>query len=311
VSELAKRWAVAGVGIPVVIVLLRLGGWALAVPLAALAALGAREVYGLASKRGVEPLSTLGAGAAATFVLLAAWQPTFTTFAPFGLALVGGASGLALVVAMSTRATEARPLEVVAVTLFGALYTGLALAFVPLLHALPDAWSAHARSGPAAAGGWDGLLVVALPLAATWLGDACAFFAGSAWGRGGLAPSISPNKSWVGVWAGLAGAGLAGVIWYLIASRFVGGLPFGAEPLWGPVAALSVGVLVGGAAIVGDLVESLLKRAAGVKDSGRFFPGHGGVLDRLDALVFTLPMAYVALVGAASLVGAPMPAGMS
>jgi phosphatidate cytidylyltransferase len=139
-------------------------------------------------------------------------------------------------------------------------------------------------------------VLVALPLAATWLGDAFAFFAGTAWGSGGLAPAISPNKSWVGVWAGLGGAGLAGVLWYLVADRVVAGLPDPVDPWMGVLAAAGVGVLLGLAAILGDLAESLLKRGAGVKDSGRFFPGHGGVLDRLDALAFTLPVAYAALV---------------
>jgi CDP-diglyceride synthetase len=71
----------------------------------------------------------------------------------------------------------------------------------------------------------------------------------------------------------------------------------------GPLVALFVGVSLGVAAILGDLVESLLKRQAGVKDSGVFFPGHGGVLDRLDALAFTLPTAYVAFVVAGTLAG--------
>ena len=137
---------------------------------------------------------------------------------------------------------------------------------------------------------WAGALVVALPLAATWLGDAAAFFVGSAWGKGGLAPSISPNKSWVGVWGGLGGAAVAGVVWFLVSGPRLPGLPVA-----GVLPAASIGALVGLAAIVGDLAESLLKRGAGVKDSGRLFPGHGGVLDRLDALIFTLPTAYAAL----------------
>jgi phosphatidate cytidylyltransferase len=131
-------------------------------------------------------------------------------------------------------------------------------------------------------------LVVALPLAATWIGDAAAFFAGRAWGKGGLAPSISPNKSWTGAWAGLTGAGAAGLLWWAIARDVLPGQPLG------PVSAAAVGVFLGISAILGDLAESLLKREAGVKDSGTLFPGHGGVLDRLDALTFTLPMAYAA-----------------
>jgi phosphatidate cytidylyltransferase len=137
---------------------------------------------------------------------------------------------------------------------------------------------------------WAGLLVVALPLAATWIGDAAAFFAGRAWGKGGLAPTISPNKSWAGAWAGLAGAAAAGVVWWAVARAVLPGQPLG------PVTAAVVGVLLGVSAILGDLAESLLKRGAGVKDSGTLLPGHGGVLDRLDALTFTLPMAYAAFV---------------
>ncbi len=282
-SELAKRWAVAGVGIPVVLLLLYLGGWVLALPVAGLAALGARELYGMAERSGVAPLSPLGAGAAAAAVLVAAWRPALPEFAALALALVVVTGVIALVTALKVRGPSGRPLEAVAITLFGVGYAGLSLAVVPLLHALPGRWGG--ASGP-----WDGLVVVALPLAATWLGDALAFFAGTAWGRGGLAPSISPKKSWVGVWAGLFGAGLAAVVWYYVAQAVVPQLPVG-----GPLVAASIGVFLGVAAILGDLVESLFKRASGVKDSGTFFPGHGGILDRLDALVFSLPGAYVAL----------------
>lgn len=301
-SDLAKRWAVAGVGIPAVLLLLRLGGWPLAVPVSLLAALGAREIYGFAERGGAVPLRGLGVGLGAALVLLAAWRPTFAGFAPLALGLLGAATAVALVAAMRVRGVAGKPLEVVAVTVFGALYAGLGLAFVPLLHALPAAWSASTpgASGP---GAWDGLLLVALPLASTWLGDALALFAGTAWGKGGLAPTISPNKSWVGVWAGLAGAGLAAVVWYLIADARVAGLPLASRSVAGALAALLIGVALGVAAILGDLVESLLKRQAGVKDSGTLFPGHGGVLDRLDALTFTLPTAYVALLVAGAFAG--------
>jgi len=289
VNELGKRWAVAGVGVPVVIALLYLGGWPVALFVAVFAALGALECYRFAARDGVRALEALGAAVAAGLVLAAAQEPTFSDFAPLALGLVGTLAVVGLVVALGWRGVAGKPLSVVAVTLFGTLYAGLSLAFVPLLHAMPvvRAWTTADQSGSVIR--WGGLVVVALPLAATWIGDAAAFFAGRAWGKGGLAPTISPNKSWVGAWAGLAGAGAAGVLWWFVARAV---LP--AQPL-GPIAAAAVGVFLGIGAILGDLAESLLKREAGVKDSGTIFPGHGGVLDRLDALTFTLPAAYAAL----------------
>jgi phosphatidate cytidylyltransferase len=285
VSDLTKRWAVAAAGIPVVVGLLYLGGWPLALPLAALAALGSMEVHRMAVLGGVPSIGGFGSAGATALVLAAAWQPTFRDFAPLATALLGLLVGTLLVVAIVARGPEDRPLSAVAVTLFGSVYVGLPMAFVPLLHALPEAhgWT----NGPA----WAGGLVVALPLAATWLGDATALYVGTAWGRGGLAPAISPNKSWAGVWGGLAGAGLGATLWFLVADARLPGLP-----VPGVVVAGALGVILGAGAIVGDLAESLVKREAGVKDSGAVFPGHGGVLDRLDALIFTLPTSYVALV---------------
>jgi phosphatidate cytidylyltransferase len=285
-SELGKRWAVAGVGVPAIIGLLYLGGWPIALVMAGLAAMGAWEVYRLAEGSGIAPLYGIGATSAAALVLLAAWSPTFAGFAPSALGLVGALTIVALVAAMRTRGPDRKPLEVVAITVFGSLYAGLSLAFVPLLHAMPTLNSWVDANGAA----WGGVAVLGLPLAATWIGDAVALFAGRAWGHGGLAPAISPKKSWVGVWAGLAGAAAAGVLWWAAAGAL---LP--RQPVESPLVAAAIGALLSVGAVVGDLAESLLKRGAGVKDSGTVFPGHGGVLDRLDALTFTLPMAYVVL----------------
>lgn len=285
-NELGKRVAVAAVGIPAVLALVFLGGWYLAVLAAIFAALSALELYRFCAGTEIEPLSAIGASAAVGMVLLAGWRPAFHDFAPWALALVGVLTGVLLVLVIFVRSPDNRPLAAASVTLFGAVYAGLALAAVPLLHALP--------AGRGWAGGagdpWAGFLVIALPLAATWVGDACAYFAGTTWGERRLAPSISPNKSWVGFWANLGGAAAAAAVWFVIAAPRLTGLPLG---LGG---AVGLGAMLGLGAVVGDLVESLLKREAGVKDSGRIFPGHGGVLDRLDALLFTLPLAYVALV---------------
>jgi phosphatidate cytidylyltransferase len=288
VSELGKRVAVAAVGIPVVLALAWLGGWFLAVPLAAVGAWAAHECYRFAHRKQIRPIEAIGSTISALFVLIAAWRPSFPELAPWSLGVLAAATILAMLTAMMRRGPEGHPLAAASITVGGATYVGLMLGFAPLLHALPTAvgWVSATEAREA------GLIALALPLAATWIGDAAAYFAGSAWGRTRrkLAPSISPNKSWVGFWAGVAGASVAAVLWHLVASARMSALDVG-----GLGAMVVVGALLGVSAVLGDLVESLLKREAGVKDSGTFFPGHGGVMDRIDSLLFTIPSAYLLL----------------
>lgn len=283
-SELTRRLGVAVVGIPTVIAALYFGGLVLAVPVAVLAALGAQEVFSMAGHKEVRAFRGPGMVTAALLVLGASALGTFTEAAPLLLSLLGFLTVLCLVLFLGRRRADEAPLTSVAVTLFGCVYAGLSLAFVPLLHQAPAAlgWVGEGSA-------WAGTAIVALPLASTWVGDSAAYFAGSAWGRGGrrLAPTISPNKSWIGSAFGILGAGVAAGIWFVVARP---ALPTAPAPPLGMVVA--AGMLLGVAAQVGDLAESLLKREAGVKDSGTLFPGHGGVLDRLDALVFTLPLAF-------------------
>lgn len=132
-------------------------------------------------------------------------------------------------------------------------------------------------------------------LCVVWAADIAAYFAGRNFGRRKLAPSISPGKTWEGVAGGVVGVWLVGAVWLLWVDpglradgpslfstlRFRFGLAGGM---------LALGGLVG-LSVLGDLFESLVKRAAGVKDSSRLLPGHGGVLDRIDALLPTIPAA--------------------
>jgi len=133
---------------------------------------------------------------------------------------------------------------------------------------------------------WAGAWLVFFPLIVTWVGDTAAMFAGRAIGGPKLAPTVSPGKTRVGSVAGVLGALLVAPVF----SAFV----FPRVGLVVPLAALLVmaGVL-GVVGQVGDLAESLFKREAGVKDSSHLIPGHGGVLDRLDALYFVIPVAAV------------------
>jgi phosphatidate cytidylyltransferase len=130
---------------------------------------------------------------------------------------------------------------------------------------------------------WIDPWVLLLMLLVVWVGDTAAFYCGTKWGRHKLAPVVSPNKSWEGAVAGFLGSFLAALVMMEWWGGFVDGR-------WLVLAAVTAV-----AAQVGDLVESLIKRAAGVKDSGRLLPGHGGVLDRIDALLFAAPVWYFGL----------------
>jgi phosphatidate cytidylyltransferase len=182
------------------------------------------------------------------------------------------------------------------------------------LHAGPALWPR--LSGPLRVGlgfallwaGWlalvqaraIGINFILSVLCLVWMADVAAYFGGRAFGRRKLAPAISPGKSWEGVWSGLAGVLVLAGIW---AAVEVGG---GADSTslfralflqLGLVAGATALLALAGMSVVGDLVESLVKRAVGAKDSSGLLPGHGGVLDRIDALlpVFPLAMAFVTL----------------
>lgn len=149
-------------------------------------------------------------------------------------------------------------------TLFTVLYVGLLLSFLGLIREFFH--------------GWQWLLVV---LAVTFAADTGAFFAGRWWGRLKLAPAVSPGKTFEGL---LGGLGLAAAAAFFLRAVFFREMTV-ADGFW-------VAGLAGILGPLGDLAESLLKRSVGVKDSSHLLPGHGGILDRLDALLFTAPLIY-------------------
>jgi phosphatidate cytidylyltransferase len=134
--------------------------------------------------------------------------------------------------------------------------------------------------------GWNaaprGLAWLALVIVVTWLSDTGAYLVGRPLGRHRLIPHVSPNKTWEGFIGGLVCAALTGAL-----AIWVFGL--GVNPLIGAV----MGIILSLVGVVGDLAESVLKRQAGVKDSGHLIPGHGGMLDRIDALLFTFPAGWL------------------
>lgn len=156
------------------------------------------------------------------------------------------------------------------ITIFGSLYAGLMFSAVVTIRA----------SDP----GFEGALLALGTMGSVWVNDAAAYLVGSRLGRHRLAPRISPNKSWEGMVGGLLGS-IA--IWLIVAALDVQGVTV--------TIAIVAGVLCGVAGVVGDLFESRLKRSVGVKDSGNLIPGHGGLLDRSDSMLFACMTAYFVL----------------
>lgn len=211
----------------------------------------------------------VGGGSAldAIVAFLLSWNPARGEVGP----------GLAFAALMAGDLLWARraPIRNVGATVLGIAYIPALLSFLILLRTLraPDGRDV---------GAWAVLCV----LLVIWAGDSAAYFVGRAWGRRKAAPAISPNKTWEGVFGGLAASAVAGG---LVVPPLLGGsaLAIGAG--------LAFGALVGAAGQVGDLVESAMKREAGLKDFGALLPGHGGVLDRFDSLLFAAPAAYLLL----------------
>ena len=127
-----------------------------------------------------------------------------------------------------------------------------------------------------------------------WAADIAAYFGGKAFGKRKLAPGISPGKSWEGVWSGMLGAIALAAFWLWLDTAFkVDSLSLYTRLYgrFGVVGLVGVVVFLAAMSVVGDLFESLIKRAAGAKDSSKLLPGHGGVLDRVDALLPVFPIA--------------------
>jgi phosphatidate cytidylyltransferase len=231
-------------------------------------AYAAFELRGMLRSGGLVPADLVLFGVA-VLVPLDAWlrqSADAWSIAPDGLLAVVALAILGLVLQV-IRPRADNTLIGWALSLGLALYVGGLMQFYFPLRALPTAV--------------PGFWVIAL-LALSWVCDSSAYFVGSAIGRTPLAPVISPKKSVEGAVAGLVGAALVGPLL---------GLPVNLPPLL----MAGYGVAIAAATIIGDLIESLIKRQTGVKDSGVLIPGHGGLLDRMDSLLLSAPVAVLYL----------------
>jgi phosphatidate cytidylyltransferase len=269
-----KRILTALILIPLVLALMLVGPlWLVSLVSAGVAALAGWEFLGMAELAGAKPPRI-----AVLVAILALFAGAYEW--PELIAVTIGILSLGLLV----YCTFSSPVELMMAdassSIFCLLYVGFTLTAVPILRAESNGTS----------------LVVFL-MCVVWAGDIAALYVGRAWGRHKMSPTLSPNKSWEGALGSVAGSllatgGLLGVATLLEMANSER-LSYQSEAwyYW-----LGLAVLVNLAAQIGDLAESALKRSAGIKDSGDLLPGHGGVLDRIDALLLAAPVLWYAQV---------------
>lgn len=251
---------------------------------AAVLALAAREFFQMLRHGGHRPQGFFGFAAALGLPLIALFGQWSSLAVPIVVALI-----FAPALTLLWRPDYTGALTDWAVTVAAALYIGLPAAHFVLLRDIPGplptfvapldalgAWQLPSTGSTARGLGWFLMAQVV-----TWASDVGAYLVGRRWGRHTLAPRISPGKTIEGACGGLVWAALAG--W---GSALAFGLALH------PAIAILVGIVLSVAVQLGDLVESLFKRQTGVKDSGAFLPGHGGVFDRIDGLMIAIVVAY-------------------
>ena len=263
-----QRATTAAVLVPLLLVVIALGGFVLAAAIAVITVFAAREVFALLGASGHPALAALGTVLALTVILDATFPQVLEGS---GLLLI--AIGVVLVaVASFTRQDPRDGLSTWMSTVFGALYVSMLAFVVRLGHVAPALPEGAPLAQLGAERGWIVLLILAV-----WSYDTGAYLVGRQFGREKFLTHISPSKTY----AGLVGGVIASTVVVALMLFGLGQPPWHAL-LLGPLAAL--------AAQAGDLAESMLKRAAGAKDSGTLIPGHGGMLDRVDSFLFAAPV---------------------
>lgn len=264
-ADIVPRLAVILLGVPCLFFITQRGGLFFLLLVDLIILLGLREFYILMKAKGYRPFEALG-----YFCALAISGYAWRQGVAVPLILTG--SLILIMIREVFRSEISRALGHMAVTVFGIMYIGWLGSHLVMLRQLP-----------AAVGVDDGIGARLVFFAAllTWATDTSAYLFGVALGRHKLIPRISPNKTVEGAIGGLVGAAFAG---WICTRTFT--------PFLTPLAGILIGAVVGVVGQLGDLVESLIKRDVGIKDSAELIPGHGGALDRFDSLLFTVPVLY-------------------
>lgn len=304
-ESLSTRVLVALIAIPLILWLTMLGGYYFFFLIAVISSLTLYEFYGLAETKGAAPLKTLGLIAGviinAVFVyerfqvdiyqfILTHWNIHLAMFSQHQLLTVVLLKLLLLTMLIELFRTKGSPIINIATTISGVFIISLCFGTLIFLRELfpygfpvykffPTGYADDLQF--AQINRWGGYTVIAV-FATIWMCDTAAYFGGSAFGRHRLFESVSPKKTWEGAVFGF----IFSVLTMMAAKILVlGYLTF--------QHAIVIGVLIGVFGQLGDLIESRFKRDAGVKDSSKLIPGHGGMYDRFDSLVYISPIVYL------------------
>jgi phosphatidate cytidylyltransferase len=266
IGSLAQRWLTAIIAMPIVLAFALFGGWWAFAGATVVVALGTYELYNMLHHAGYRPLIVISMGLNLLFLVAAMFPQQRLVLLESGLS---AALFISFVWLLFRKKLDGTMVDW-ALTLAIPIYLGWPISLALLLRGYQVAW-------PLPHGVWWILLM----LFGTWGFDTAAFFVGRHLGRHKLAPNISPGKTWEGVLGGLVLSITAAVLFTV--------LPFGLP--W--YLAVVLGIWIGAAAVLGDLAESLIKRQTHVKDSGNLMLGHGGILDRIDSVLFVAIAIYM------------------
>lgn len=278
-SNLVQRVLTAIVVIPLLLVAIWYGGIIFTLVVTFFAGVGLWEFYNIVESKGIPVMRNVGIAFGCIMTILAYFSHGYL----LAVLLTVGIMVVSLV--QLSQKDINTTINNISATIYGVIYVGWLMSHLILLRNIEGEYVRLGQLGQLKSLFFEGIdlgaYLFVLALACTFLTDTGAYFAGRTFGKHKLAPVVSPKKTWEGAIGGMLTSMAAAAITNLaVGSRF---------PIW---AALGFGLAIAIMGITGDLVESALKRDAKVKDSGILFPGHGGVMDRLDSILFSMPTAY-------------------